>query len=265
MGGADTVGGTVAPYTHTIGLATGDLPYYTIQRAFAQGLNTYAGTAFYAENYLDAKFNDLTLSGKSGDLITAKVTFNAGNIRAAVGGTPAAPITGPTFDSDAPYMFWNGSVVMTVAGGAQGGTPTAGLSTFDVVFANQVDETYKFGKALPAVILPKVRKVTGKVAVLIDSFDQYYTGVYGISSNADPDTTNKTGSMTMTLNSTSVLGVNTNNSLQVTMPVVSFHMASVKLDPQGKIMEQEVDFEAQINSGNDEFAAVITNQTATAF
>ena len=262
MGGADTVG-TVTPYVHTIALATGDINYYTFQRNFAIFPNVYGGTAVYGENFTDCKIDSIAFSGKPKSLITAKVTALVGNVRNAQGGTPAP--TTPTFDADNAYTFWNGTLTMVVTGGGQSGTPTAAVTAFDMTFANKSTEVFKFGKILPAAIVPGVRNVAGKLTIVPDSADQYLVPITGIAAGADPSTGLRTGSMTFLLNAITATGAATTHTFQISTPMVGYRTAVIKIDSAGKPVEMTVDFTAQINSGNDEFSAIIKSGTATAY
>lgn len=262
MGGGDTVG-TVSPYVHTIALANSDINYYTFQRYFSQLPATYGGTAVYAENYLDCKIDQIALSGKPKSIMTAKITTMVGNARLAQGGTPSP--TTPTYDAVQPFTFWNGTLAMSITGGAQSGTPTAAITAYDITFANKSTEVFGFGKVLPKWIIPGVRDVTGKLTIVPDSADQYLVPVLGLSTNANPSTALRTGSMNITLNSATVTGGSSNDSLQLIMPMIGYRTATIKVDSKGKPAEMTVDFTAQINSGNDEFSAIVTSLRSTAY
>ncbi len=263
MGGGDAVTGTIAPYVHTIALARGDLNYYTFQRSFALLPAVYGGTAVYGENYLDCKVDEIVLSGKPNAVMTAKVTAMAGNARLAQGGTPAP--TTPTYESVAPFTFWNGSLVMTVATASQSGTPTAAITAYDITFANKSAEIFGFGKVLPKWIIPGVRMVTGKLTIVPDSADQYLVPILGLSTGSDPKTALRTGSMNITLDSITITGGTSTSSLQLIMPMIGFTTATTKIDSKGKVAEMSIDFTAQIDAGNDEFSAIVNSSTATAY
>ncbi len=252
MGGTDTVSGTAAPYTHTLSQALGNIPYVTFQRSFAYAPSgAVVSGGMYAENMTDSQVSSLQLTGKAGELVMAKLAGMAGNLRQAV---PVAP----TFDTALPFTFWNGSLAMTISGGAV----TAGVTSFDFTYDNQVEQAWKMGKVLPAATLPKVRKVGGSLEVLVENMNDYYRTAYGITVGADPTPTVKNG--TFALNMSTANGVNT-DTLALSMPKTYYKVVSVNLDPTGKILIQKIDFASELSAGNDELSAVLTKQTNTPY
>jgi len=254
MGGTDTVTGTAAPYTHTLSLAAGDIPYATFQRQFSYAPTAAGSGTMFTENYLDAKVNSLQITGKVGELVLAKLAAMAGDLRQA-----ASAVT-PTFDADAPFSFWNGSLTMQVGGGAI----TAGVTAIDITLDNQLEQRWKQGKILPATLVPKVRKAGGKLTVLVENMADYYTSTYGLAVGASPTTGLKTGQFDWTMQTPN--GANT-DSVEVKMRNIFYKVVGVKLDPTGKVLEQDVEFSglAVTAGANNEWEAICVNQAAAAF
>jgi hypothetical protein len=143
-----------------------------------------------------------------------------------------------------------------------GGSVTAGVTSFDFTVDNQLNQVWKQGKVLPAAILTKVRKVGGKLTILVENMSDYYRTTYGLSVGADPTPTAKTGTFSLVMNTTN--GANTDTAT-ISKPKIIYKVVKINLSPDGKILEQEIDYAAELSAGNDEIAMTVSKQSNTPY
>lgn len=240
-GGTDTVAGTVAPYTHTLALASGDVPWVTAQRNF----DSYG----YCYNDLSAKIESIDISGKANNEITAKVAWQGIQPRTATKATT-------TFDTETPMIAAN--AVVTIK---QGSTAINGVCTsWDLSFKQTLSVVMASGTFVPADITPHVRSVTGKATVTAETSDVLLTTIYGLSGTASPTGTPQTGSIDILITSS-----NAAHSLELKCGNVTYTAAEPVISPQdGKTLEIPITFTAVLTSGNDEatLTAITADQAA---
>lgn len=240
--GTDVVTGTAAPWIHTISLKD-ELSWFTLERQF----NQVAASA--NEDHIDCKVNTLALSAKAGQAITAKLGYMAKSVRTIASGAAV------TRETNQEQMYWQGVTVLKV--GAT--TIVLTISDWDLEINNQLDALYG-EKVNPAIIEPKVRKITGKLTGSVENLTDLYIPMYGLASASDPNTTLMTGSWQNTLTT----GVNL--SMVLNAPAIAYTAAPPKLSPDGKVLQYQVAWDAQQNAAsNDELSCVINNTTATVF
>lgn len=241
LGGADTVG-TVSPYVHTMALGTADLPWVTVHRYFAGPAVGY--------HDLNAKIDQIDLDAKSRDQVTAKVSWLALQPRVA------ASLPTVTFDSEAPLLSANAA--MTVQQGTV--AITGVVENWSLSFKNNLALVPAVGTLIPADLVAGVRKVTGKLNVTWEAGDNFFNTVYGLANNATPSGTRDTGSFAGTISSSTA-----GYQLVLSLPKVVYTVAKPVLDRTGKPLYIPVDFEAVVNSGNDEISVVVKDGDAGAY
>lgn len=239
MGGTDTVTGTTAPYTHTLSLAQGDLPWFTVQRQFTYGS--------LIENWIDCKAKNLHLSGKSGGLVDAKLQFAARSIQTVTTGAT------PTYDAAGEAPFWAGQV--TLQRGAT--TLTLLVEDWEVTLDNQLEVLHTAGQVTPSYISPKVRKVTGKVTATYEAPGDLYLPIYGLSANP-PSGQLAVGQVQVQIVS------GPQSQIQLTLPIVTYTAAPLHLQPDAKLLTYQIDFTAT-STTNAELQAVVTTSQQAAF
>jgi len=242
-GGTDVVSGTVDPFTHTIALASADIPWITVQRNFDQ--------QGYCTNDVSAKLEQIGFSGNANDLIMAQAAWKSIYVNTATKTTP-------TFDTGNPLA--TASSVITIK---QGSTPISGKCTgWDMTLNQTLTVLYGTGSQLPVAILPQVRHVSGKATVTVETGDNLFTNIYGLSNNAVPTGTPQTGSVDVLITDT----VNTNHSLELTYAKAVYTVAQPVISPQdGKLLEVPIEYVAVLTSGNDEVNLVVKSADSATY
>lgn len=237
MGGTDMVTGTTAPYTHTLSLAQGDLPWFTVQRQFTYGS--------LIENWIDCKAKQLQLSGKSGGLVEAKVQFAARSIQTASTGAT------PTYDSAGEAPFWAGQVTLQ-----RGTTPlTLLVEDWEVTVNNDLEVLHAASQVAPSFLSPKVRKVTGKVTATYEAPGDLYLPIYGLSAS------NPSGQLAVGQVQVQIVS-GPQSQIQVTLPLITYTAAPLHLQPDAKLLTYQIDFTATSTTEQELQAVVTTSQQA---
>ena len=238
-GGTDTVGGTVAPYTHNMALASGDIPFVTVQRNF----DSYG----YCYNDLSAKIESIDFSGKANAEITAKVAWQGLQPR-TVAKTTAS------FDTETPLLTYNAAATIKQTSTTIGGQCTS----WDLSFKQTLSVVMASGSLVPVDITPQVRAVTGKATVTAENTDVLLTNIYGLSGTANPTGVQQTGSIDLLITSSTAT-----HSLELKLAQVTFQTAEPAIAPDGKTLEIPITFVGLLSSGNDEATLIaITGDVA---
>lgn len=242
LGGADTISGSTAPYTHTIPLlnnaATGSQPPSLTIQDF-DGANAFQILGAQMSNL------DLTFGAEAAVEWAAKFT---GNGYTVLGSAPSASYTPAN-----PFVpGWDVSVSI-------GGSALTYIAEGSLKIERSAAPIFTMGTQTPRVNFAGPISVTGSLTAIVDSTSDLFTvggSAYGLYRNAQP--------MVLTLTDPV-----TNYATALTMTKVQF------TDPKrtrGKAyVEVEVSFEAQANTtdsggtGYSPIKSVTTNSISVAF
>ena len=238
-GGTDTTTGTVDPVTHTLALASGDVPWLTVQRNF----DSYG----YCYNDLSCKLESIEFSGKANSEITAKVAWAGFYPHTVTKATQA-------FDTETPLLSAKAAVTIK-----QGSTTISGYCvSWDLAFKQTLSVVMASGSLTPVAITPQVRSITGKATVTAENTDVLLTNIYGLSAAAAPTGTQQTGSVDILITSSTAT-----HSLELKLAQATFTVAEPVIQPDGKTLEIPIQFVGLLGSGNDEATLIaITGDTA---
>lgn len=156
--GSDAVTGTVAPYTHTLTQATGQLPSLTIEK-------NVGGRE--SQQFFGCRVNQYTL--------TAQATNTEVDISVDVIGQGVQTLTSPTAVTtvdEAPYSFSEATISLY-------GSSVGIVNSIEIDIQNGLQSTYTLnGTNYLEYLTPVTLQVSGTMDVVFDSFDDPTYGYY---------------------------------------------------------------------------------------
>lgn len=234
FGSLATAGAT--NYTHTITPAAA-IPYYTVYREIGNTL---------FEQFNDCMVNEITVSADAGQPLTASISY-VGRQSVRLTSQPAA-VSSLTLAAGPAYNFNEATV--TLAGGA-----TALVSGFELTYTNNVT-TQQTDDVIPYDVVPGLREVSLGFTMIFETLDEYNRFHYGTITG----TTQSNALATVAADFLFTKGAN--NSVQFTLPAISYEEFPVDPDPGGDPITVDVRASGQ-RGGSPIVTAVVKNQQAT--
>lgn len=222
-------------FTH-VSTPANALSYFTFTKSLG-------GTLY--EQYSDALVNEVTISADAGNPLSATVDFQG---RAATRLTVDPFLGGPALASDQVLNYNNAAVTL-------GGVATALVGSFELTITNNIT-VQQTDDSVPYDVVPGKRQVTLGFDLIFENLTEYNKFHYGGASGTTQSPTLYTTSADF------VFSLGINNSVEFSLPSISYEEFPVQPDPDGAPVVASVRARAQ-RGASPVVTATVLNQVAT--